>query len=280
MTHNRTLYVSDLDGTLLNSDSVISPASQTMLNRLISEHDVCFTIATARTPATVSRIMGGIENAPLPFIVLAGAARWQQQAPHYSHVKVIPEHVVQEIIQVERRQGLNPFVYRCKEDSIMAYHHGLLSADELEFVEQRIHTPHKTFVLDCDPTCGNNGDAMLVYLMGDYTALSHAYASIHGVLPCEAMLYHDIFNHELGYLEVYAQGVTKAAAVTEMAQELGAERIMVFGDNRNDIPMMSVATHSVAVDNAFPEVKAVAHEVIGPNTSDSVAQRIAQDFRR
>ena len=38
--------------------------------------------------------------------------------------------------------------------------------------------------------------------------------------------------------------------------------------------MMQAADYSVAVENAFPEVKAAASEVIGPNTADSVARWI------
>ena len=61
---------------------------------------------------------------------------------------------------------------------------------------------------------------------------------------------------------------------------MGADRLTVFGDNLNDIPMMQVADCAIAVENALPEVKAVAHEIIGPNTSDSVARYILKDFDR
>ena len=53
---------------------------------------------------------------------------------------------------------------------------------------------------------------------------------------------------------------------------------MVFGDNLNDLPMMRVADLAVAVENALPQTKAEAHKVIGPNTADSVARFIHEDF--
>ncbi len=55
---------------------------------------------------------------------------------------------------------------------------------------------------------------------------------------------------------------------------------MAFGDNLNDIPMLQVADVAVAVDNALPETKAAADVVIGPNTADSVALYIEEDFKR
>ena len=48
----RTLYISDLDGTLLNSNSIVTSHSVENINLLLQK-GMLFTIATARTPATV-----------------------------------------------------------------------------------------------------------------------------------------------------------------------------------------------------------------------------------
>jgi hydroxymethylpyrimidine pyrophosphatase-like HAD family hydrolase len=61
---------------------------------------------------------------------------------------------------------------------------------------------------------------------------------------------------------------------------MGVERVVVFGDNLNDLSMFEVADLAVAVDNALPEVKAAADVVIGANTTDAVARFIAEDFSR
>ena len=53
----RTLYVSDMDGTLLNEESVLSPGTIDTLNRVIEDLGGLFTVATARTPATVVPLM-------------------------------------------------------------------------------------------------------------------------------------------------------------------------------------------------------------------------------
>lgn len=61
------------------------------------------------------------------------------------------------------------------------------------------------------------------------------------------------------------------------AARTGARRIVVFGDNLNDLPMMRVADVAVAVGNALPAVKEEASIVTGPNTADSVARFIIDD---
>ena len=52
----------------------------------------------------------------------------------------------------------------------------------------------------------------------------------------------------------------------------------MFGDNLNDLPMFEIADVAVAVENAFDEAKAKADIIIGPNTEDSVAKFIREDF--
>ena len=65
-----------------------------------------------------------------------------------------------------------------------------------------------------------------------------------------------------------------------MAERTGATRIVAFGDNINDIPMLKSADLAVAVANCVDEVRAVADIVIGPNTDDSVARFILDDINR
>ncbi|MDE5785843.1 MAG: HAD family hydrolase, partial [Duncaniella sp.] len=50
------LFISDLDGTLLNNDTEISSRSARLLDDAISR-GAMFTVATARTPATVEMLM-------------------------------------------------------------------------------------------------------------------------------------------------------------------------------------------------------------------------------
>jgi hypothetical protein len=70
---------------------------------------------------------------------------------------------------------------------------------------------------------------------------------------------------------------TKANAVAQVAARAGVDmgNVTVFGDQVNDIPMFDVAGHAVAVENAVPELKPHADEIIGPNTEDSVVRWLA-----
>ena len=61
-----TVYVSDLDGTLLRSDATLSVFSRDTLTRLLSE-GLLFTVASARSVASIRPILAGLKL-PLPII--------------------------------------------------------------------------------------------------------------------------------------------------------------------------------------------------------------------
>ncbi|MBQ0119978.1 MAG: HAD family hydrolase [Bacteroidales bacterium] len=269
----KTLYVSDMDGTLMGSDSRVSKATAAILNRLIDERGLLFTVATARTPATVVPLMSEVKTT-LPYIVLAGAAMWDAQQGTFVDVQSIPHDTVRDISAIFEKHGLHPFIYRQHGNMIHAHHCGAMSQQEEGFVKERLNTPFKRFFLDNSHYATSDDQAMLIFSMNDYATLERIYNEVRATVDCSPMFYHDIFDPSVGLLEIYTSGCTKAGAIRRLAQRINADKIVAFGDNRNDIAMLQAADHAVAVENAFPEVKAVAHEVIGPNTADSVAHYI------
>lgn len=271
----KTLYVSDLDGTLLGDDSRLSAGTIATLNRVIDDLGGLFTIATARTPATVVPLMQEV-HAVLPFIVIGGSAMWDPIHKCYKHTRCIDDTTVGAVADVFDHHGIHPFIYRHHGDGMLhAHHYGTLSTMEHRFVEQRQQLPLKQFFLNDKDYRHNDDEALLIFSLNKYAVLKAIAADIKAAVDtCSVMLYHDIFDESEGYLEIFTAGTSKARAIRQLAQQVEAQRVVVFGDNRNDIAMMQAADHSVAVGNAFPEVKAAACEVIGPNTADSVARWI------
>ena len=274
-----TLYVSDLDGTLLGEDSQLSAVTVATLNRIIGELGGLFTVATARTPATVVPLMQQV-HARLPFIVIGGSAMWNPVTMSYEHTRGIDDMTVNAVADVFDRRGAHPFIYRRHGKNLLHTHHyGPLSPQEERFIAERQHLPLKQFFLDDRDFRHSDDEALLIFSMNKYAVLKSIADNLRTSVPtCSVMVYHDIFDESEGYLEIFSAGTSKAAAIRDLARQLGAGRVVVFGDNRNDIAMMQAADFSVAVDNAFTEVKAVASEVIGPNTVDSVARWIETEL--
>ncbi|MCE4026910.1 Cof-type HAD-IIB family hydrolase [Microbacterium sp. Au-Mic1] len=75
------------------------------------------------------------------------------------------------------------------------------------------------------------------------------------------------------FVEVMAEGVTKATGLALLCAALGIDRseVLAFGDALNDVEMLRWAGHGIAMANAEPEALAAADEVTASNAEDGVA---------
>lgn len=275
---SRTLYVSDLDGTLLTSRTEISAESRRLLNEAIAR-GAQFTIATARTPATVAGLLRGVEMR-LPVVVMTGAALWDTHTLTYSDICTIPPETVARLRRIYIDRDVPTFVYRLEEDRIVIYHSDDLTEQEREFMQQRIGNPFKRFEqvrIDNHGFPTQHDNVVLFYAMLPNERIERAYPEIKQ-LDVNALMYHDMFGPEVAILEVFGPETSKANAVRRLAQRIGADRIVAFGDNLNDLPMFRIADVAVAVSNAVEEVRRRAHVVIGDHDDDAVARFILNDI--
>jgi hypothetical protein len=84
--------------------------------------------------------------------------------------------------------------------------------------------------------------------------------------------YEDDDGSKKYWLEIQRFDAQKDTGVKKVQKLVGADKIICFGDNMNDLPMFDISDESYAVDNAQPEVKKIATAVIGSNDNDGVAK--------
>lgn len=275
----RTLYISDLDGTLLGADSRISAESSAIID------DACgrgalFTVATARTPATVVPILERTATS-MPPVVMTGCARWLRADGRFDHASFMPADELDNILDLCAARGVHPFVYVMAPDgrSLDVYHaaKGLNRAEE-KFWSERNNLVLKRFHLGTPAPERARSAGMLLFAMGRAEDIVLAADEFRQHTACTVYAYPDIFDPSVFNLEVFPPGVDKARAVEALKKDAGADRLVVFGDSVNDLSMLAVADVAVAMENALPAVKAAADIVIGPNTEPSVARFIIKDF--
>ena len=93
------------------------------------------------------------------------------------------------------------------------------------------------------------------------------------------MFYRDNYS-DMYFLEIISGDVTKASGALEVKNIIGADKIVAFGDNLNDIPLFEIADESYAVSNAEEALKAIATGVIGSNDEDAVAEFILNRYNQ
>lgn len=288
-SHNNkpiTLYVTDLDGTLLDRHGKISAFSADMLNNL-GEAGAYVTACTARTPATVVPIFDGI-NTRAPLAVMTGAALWDRENLVYRDVSFISQSDVIAAYDILKLNSIFPFVYTLIDDnafycdnkpSLQVYNSSKQLNDlEEAFYLERKNLPLKNFNLGQNLPAGLLNRCMLFFAIGKDDKIARVVTALSKNTGCTISCYPDISNPGWSLLELLPSRVNKALAVKKLRKLTGADKVVAFGDNLNDLDMLAEADIAVAVGNAEERVKEAADIVIGSNDDDSVAKFIMADY--
>ncbi len=274
----KKLYVTDLDGTLLNENSIVSNESVNILSPLIKE-GLNFTVASARTPATAVNLLRPL-GLKLPVVLMDGAMVFDIEKNLTVHTNSLPQSTVEEICDMLEIVGQSALAYTIDSGKLCVYYKRIESEIEREFVKSREGTPYKEFfeIEDYFDALENKDVVMFLFCMPDlrkiytyYELLSSTPGLLCRLYPCE--------HANEGYmLEVFNEGTGKGDALKDLQQKFNFEKVVAFGDNFNDMCMFEMADEAYAVKNAVSELKRIATAVIGDNTKDSVAKFIKEDY--
>ena len=267
MTDGKTLYASDLDGTLMRPDEKLSAYTVRTINELV-EQGLPFTYATARSIESARKITGELKL-KLPAVTRNGAVLADNATGKHLVKAVFTEAEVGLLKKLLPELPEYGFV-SCftGEKMIRTYLPGKHSVGLEAYLEYYRNDPLMQAAADPDGMfCGQPG---YVTLAGDREELAPAYERVRAYSCWECFFQKDTYREEY-WLEICPQNCTKAKALLKMKQELGFEKLVVFGDSVNDLPMFRAADEAYAVANALEQVKEAATAVIGSNREDAVA---------
>ncbi|MGL5354189.1 MAG: HAD family hydrolase [Clostridium sp.] len=273
------LYVSDLDGTLLNKNREISDYSKNELNKLIDK-GVEFTIASARTPATVVDMIEGL-NLKIPVTLMNGVLIYDIKNRKYIDIKEVDKIAVDSIIDVFEKKNKQVFIYAIKENHLYVYHKDIINKYEQKYLDERCDKPLKTFVKVKNYKEALK-DAMVInfVVLDDFNTVDDIHNSIKNIEGIKAEYHEDIYGEGHYFYEIYSREASKANGIKFLQRYANSKDIISFGDNLNDIPMFEISTECYAMGNAVDRLKEIATGTIGDNNSDSVANFMKERFSR
>lgn len=273
------LFVSDLDGTLLNKDQIISDYSKKELNRLINT-GVNFAIATARSPATVSDILNGIDI-KTPVILMNGVVIYDIENNRYIDVKEIEKESVKKVIEILEDYKKTFFLYGIKDDHLWVYHKNFTYDFEEKYYVDRCNKPLKTFkrVENYLDVLEENQIINFVFFESDENIAKELFSKIIEVDGVTGNCYKDIYNEGAFFLDVYNENASKANGIKFLADYIEHNKVITFGDGENDIPMFEMADECYALDNAKDELKLISTKVIGNNNEDAVVKFLVERLK-
>ncbi|WP_053984302.1 Cof-type HAD-IIB family hydrolase [Niameybacter massiliensis] len=271
----KTLWISDLDGTLLNRDKQITSYTKEVINKAVEE-GLQFSVATARTPATVVTLLEGL-SLSAPVVVMNGAAIYNINKGTYEEVNYLGTEMANVIENVLKENQQSAFVYCIEDNQLIAYHGDFNHPVEQRFYDERQNKPQKIFKHE---TVAHKEKVLYFVMMGDQEKIHTIYEALKDYDGLSQVYYEDIYEKGVYYLEVYSHLVSKANAIKTLKRDYGYEEIVCFGDNYNDIEMFELADYGYAVENAVEKIKELSTAIIGHHNESGVARFIEGNWQK
>lgn len=257
------LIVSDLDGTLLNSQKQLPNNFHKLIHNL-SEHNIKFIAASGRPVYTLKHNFKEISN-KISYIGDNGGVIDLNSGVNV--ITPICNSLVKKVIKHYRDINI-PGLHIILCGANCAY---VESTDTTFNSEVDIYYINKKVVENIESV---NDDIVKItfYSNNDIESITYNYFS-------------PLFSKELNlaisgsvWLDIMANEVNKGEALKKLQEKLCIlpQETIVFGDYYNDIEMFKRASYSFAMANSPSDVKCHATEVIGSNDEDSVVKKIEE----
>ena len=270
----KTLYVTDLDGTLLNKNDRINPKSIEIINSLV-EKGMAFTYATARSLVSASVVTQGLST-NIPVIAYNGAFIFQPATGEILFREHFSREEMTYASDLIRTYEISPLVYAFidgvekvswnparENDGVQRY----LS---LRKGDRRLRPVENNAQL-------YEGEIFYFTCIGTKEELMPLYEAISKNKQYRCTIQQELYRPEY-FCEIMPAGATKANAIRKLKEIRGCDKVISFGDAINDLPMFEISDACYAVENAVEELKAAADGVIGSNENDGVAKWLLEHF--
>ena len=248
------MVVTDLDGTLLQSDQSISPTDRETLERL-GNLGVCRVAATGRNLFKVRQVLN--ENSPFDYVIVssgAGIIDWKSQK--LIRALSIPAMTTGEIMRYLISENQNFKVsrelpdnnnfgwwesYHCPELKRYVEHHKKLG-DAVKIDQDKPFISSQ--ILMFFPRGSNQFELFKEKIQLAFPELS--------IIRTTSPL-----DHNYTWMEIFPNGVSKAYGIEEICRITGIarENTLGIGNDFNDLEMLDFTQHSYVVGNAPEELK-------------------------
>lgn len=262
---SKILYISDLDGTLLNSEKTVSDFTADVVNGLI-EKGLIFSYATARSNVTANIVANKIDTR-VPVILQNGTFIFDNQKSEILYSNCFKAEDADEIIAEILAIDVNPLVFSIIDGrQKYSYLADKISNEIAEFLEDHKGDVRENPVDDVNDlyagipfyfTCIEKSERLAPL----YERFKDRFSCVYGK---------DIYSGHY-WLEIMPPNTNKANAILKLKEMLGCDKIISFGDGINDIEMFKISDECYAPENADEALKPFATAIIDSNNADGVA---------
>ncbi len=260
----------DLDGTLTNSEKIITPRTFDALMKAQRE-GVRLVLASGRPTFGISALANQLQLADYGGYVLSyNGGRiidWCEKTVIFS--QVVDQKLVPILYNFAEKAQL-PIVTYLPEAILASKNEGEYLAEEARINGMPVVVA-QNFVEEAMQIAGGSTKFLIP---GEPELLVQLESEMKAALS-EQM---EVFRSAPFFLELPPKGIDKAQSLQRLLTHLGLEResLMAFGDGFNDLSMIQFAGQGVAMANAVEEVKSIADFVTTSNEEDGIAHALEQ----
>jgi HAD superfamily hydrolase (TIGR01484 family) len=174
-------------------------------------------------------------------------------------------------------QLARPLLMACDERGLKITAESYGEFDSIHYVNEHMHSAHYGEHQKLVDLSQHEIDSEKIYMV-DLTPDDEVF--ILNQLPDN--LYFVIAREGNGFGMIMHKDATKAKAVSALADTWGIKtsEIAAFGDDLNDIDLLSLAGISVAMGDALDKVKSCAKDICDTNDNDGVAKWLEENVLR
>lgn len=272
----RTLYVSDLDGTLFNSQKQVTNTTAAVINKCISK-GALFTVATARMPYGCDYKLEEI-NLTVPAVLTNGVFLYNFSDSNFESVEIIDDNAVAQALEAFRKHRLSYFLYTFQDNRISMYFDNPAVTEQTQYFSVRARDSCREIVM-VDDCLAKAAESRVIYVAvtGEENELLPVKRELDAIGKVNTAFYLNIYNG-LYCLEVFSETASKKNALKKLEDLLEYDELVVFGDNLNDLSMIEIADRSYAPENALDVVKNSVTAILDDCDNDGVAKQLAKEF--
>lgn len=269
------LIVFDLDGTLLDKRSEISPYTRETLD-LLAERGIAYTVATGRTLHASQDLLKGL-GFILPQVYKNGVVIWEPRQATYSYRYLLTELEIRHVMEAFIEQRVSPFIFTLERGDFHAVYHAALYSQAERNLAKAIAKERGLPVL---PLAELPGDAGITNIsaLGPPAAIRKVSSMIDDEPTLVAYMGTALEDNALLWVDIHHSDGSKGAAVDQLRNDLAASRVICFGDSDNDLSMFGRADEAYAPANAKEAVRKAATAVIGHHDEDGIARFLRERF--
>jgi len=246
MNLNETLYISDLDGTLLDDEQLLSTETVSYLSKAV-QNGLNFTYATARSLSTSKFVLNHL-NLRLPVILYNGAQIYCPVKKAYIHSSTMEAKSYVSQLNHFLNDGLAPVVHCLDEnDEVRVYFQSVTNESTANWLNSRLATGDSRFRVSTDFSEINSDKVIELMVVASKEQLTKYEDSLSVENSISYIFSEDIYCKGYYWLELTHKNANKGYAVEILRDHLGLSHIVSFGDNNNDIPMFEKSALSLAV---------------------------------